>query len=193
MYYMVGYTTYCTSNATSMEAHENQVEVTLRHGDTLNFTYKTSLSKAAQIIAFLSMGDTETSSHASGLPQNAMLKPARAAAAGSAIEAIRQSGSKTYPQKIVALGRFVVQRGNQETFDSKEVLALLRRMGDLPKNFGRDLGNAELLGYITREQNGEYLITDLGNEAVDSQFADAPAGISRKKRSSKKRSTAVED
>lgn len=164
-----------------------QVEVTLKQGDILNFKYNTSLEKAAQVIAFLTKegaleGRVTTMPM---LPQG--VASSHKNAVGSPIEAMRQSGAQTYPQKIAALGQFLVSRDSRETFDVKEVLSLLRRMGDTPRNFTRDLRNAELLGYVTKEQNGEYILTDRAAEAVETQFLNAiPASSTVKRKKGKK-------
>lgn len=160
---------------------ENKVMVTLKGGG-LNFDYQTSLQKAAHIIAFLTSNEVTASVSTSGTALE--IAPARGAGAVSPIESVRQSGACTYPQKIATLGHFITGRDRRDTFDPKEVNTLLRRMGDMPKNFTRDLQNAELLGYITREPNGEYLITDHGIQSVLSQFNEAVgANAGRKKKS----------
>lgn len=166
-----------------------EINVSLK-GAGLNFDYKTSLPKAAQVIAFLSMGEElhqeKPSSVALPLSISSSNTPR---AAVSPLEAVRQSGARTYPQKIATLGLFIVRRDNRETFDPKEILTLLRRMGDMPKNYTRDLQNAELLGYVTREPNNEYLLTEHGAQSVDAQFSEASSlGSGQKKKRTKKKS-----
>lgn len=165
---------------------EPNVDLTL--SGALNFTYKISLHQAAQIIAFVSTGEASSDQGKKPLLILPQTGPARFNAPGSAIDAIKQSGAKTYPQKIAALGSFIINRNGTDTFDQKELSALLRRMGDTPQNFSRDLNNAELLGYVTREPNGEYFLTDKAREAIEAQFADATSigGTSRKKRTRRK-------
>lgn len=175
-----------------MNPEEKRVEVILKDDNNLNFNYKTSLQKAAQIIAFLSLDENVTLSNSDVSLATIPASVSKAnVVAGSPIEMMRESNANTYPQKIAALGYFIVERDGRETFDPKEVLTLLRRMGDMPRNFNRDLRNAELVGYISKEQNGEYFLTDSAKENVANQFnAAVPAsGASRKKRA--KRATTV--
>lgn len=165
---------------------EKTVDVSLT--GAVNFTYKTTLQRAAQVIAFLSREDEEATVAPTFALTGAQAPSGSGREAGSPLEAIRQSDARTYPQKIAALGEFILRRNGGETFDGKEVLALLRRMGDLPRNYHRDVRNADLLGYISIEPNGEYFLTDLARQAIKSHFSDASsASGSPKKRRTKKK------
>lgn len=185
---MYAYNTLITSITSSCMNEENEiVELTLKGGG-LDFTCKTTLPKAAQIIGFVS---TEEVISARSITTEPITLPAETKAGtifSSPIEAVRQSGARSYPQKIAALGYFLTKRNGTETFDQKEIMVLLRRMGDAPRNFTRDLNNAELLGYVNKETNGEYFLTEIAKEEVASQFSSAiPAVNNSKKRKPRKK------
>lgn len=166
-----------------MNEEQDSVEVILQDGKTLNFKYKTSLNKAAQVIAFLTTNGSLVASSSSVLS-------GKKNSSNSPLEAVRDSGARTFPQKIAAIGHYLVRRDERETFDPNEILTLLKRMGDTPRNFSRDIKNAELLGYISREPNGEYFLTDTAVEEIESRFENAiPAESSKKKRARKGKKT----
>ncbi len=170
-----------------MENDEKNVEVSLKGGG-LDFSYKTSLQKAAHVIAFLSTGkEIQNNSGTVKTESVVFLGSNHQRSTGSPLDAIKQSTARTYPQKIAVLGKFLTERDNRETFDPKEILTLLRRMGDMPKNFTRDLKDAGLLGYVTEEPNNEYLLTEHGKQTVESKFQGAIAASSGVKKKSKKK------
>ncbi len=106
---------------------------------------------------------------------------------GSALEAIKKSAPKTFPQKIVTLADFITKRDKVEHFDSTDIQTLLRRLGMPPQNFSRDMRQAEdVLGYITKEPNGQYIVTETGREAVELGFGQVDSNPVHRKRKAKK-------
>lgn len=132
-----------------------------------------TISQAARIIAFLNadegeaplganpdagLGDTVKTSHQSGKK------------VASAREALDLSGAKTNPEKIVALGQYVLQDG-VETFKVDEVKAQFRRARETPPaNFSRDLTVAVQAGWIAQGDGDEYYVTNKIEGIFDGDF-----------------------
>ncbi len=156
---------------------DEQVVVTL--SGAISLTKKISYKKGAEIALFLAEdegslpeGNNKGSSGRSDVPKMG----------SSAIEVIKASNAKTFPQQIVALACYVTERNKNELFDPKEIQLLLRRMGNPPQNFGRDLMKAaDVFGYLTKEGPGQYLVTETGKEMVANKFEGASEGASRKR------------
>lgn len=142
-------------------------------------TQKVSLKKAVEIARFLADEDKSIIPQPTQPPLATMMPKT----AGSALDVIKNSGAKTFPQQIAALAYYVTQRNKSEHFDPKEVQILLRRMGNAPQNFGRDLVKAtDVLGYISKEGPGQYIVTDTGKESITNGFQGTSKVKSRKRR-----------
>lgn len=124
-----------------------------------------TVAQAARIITFLNAeeeGDAslgpdpgqglgEPGAPHSGKPGNSV---------ASAREALDLSGAKTNPEKIVALGQYVLQDGG-DTFKVEDVKAQFRRAREsAPGNFSRDLGSALREGWLAEGDGGEYYVTN---------------------------------
>lgn len=89
---------------------------------------------------------------------------------GSAREALDISGAKKNPEKIVALGQYVLQDGG-ETFKAEDVKAQFRRARETPPaNFSRDLSTAMKEGWIAQGEGDEYYITNKIQGIFDGDF-----------------------
>lgn len=137
-----------------------------------------TVSQAARIIAFLNADEGD-----------APLRPDQGAGLGgttkgddhkttqqegkqvaSAREALDLSGAKTNPEKIVALGRYVLQDGG-ETFKVEDVKTQFRRARETtPGNFSRDLATAVQAGWIAQGDGDEYYITNKIQGIFDGDF-----------------------
>jgi len=139
-------------------------------GEGLSIEKMTSLHKAGQIISFLGLDSTKPVNMASGASTSVSLPLANKI---QPKEMISRSSAKTYPQKITALGIYLKETQGQTSFSSDEVKAMLRKMGDEPKNFTRDLKSAVDLQYITciNPDQELYEVTDKGCDACDKNFA----------------------
>ena len=88
-------------------------------------------------------------------------------------ELIIESKAKTSAQKIAVLGRYLSEKDEAEGFLIKEVLLQLRKMGDEPGNFTRDLKTAVSLQYIYEIDNkeGKYCVSEKGKEEIQNKFS----------------------
>lgn len=146
------------------------VVVTIK-GDGLSLEKQTTLQKAGQIITFL------------GIEEDGSIIPGRAPSSPKALvpssivspkDAIQDAKAKTNAQKITVLVNYLYEKEEQDGILVKEILLQLRKIGEEPANFKRDLGTAESLHYLypIDTKKSMYGITDKGKEAILNQFAD---------------------
>jgi hypothetical protein len=150
---------------------EDNVTITIE-GEGLSLTKKTNLQKVGQIISFLGFNQ-ELVATPSGtvamqpqLPGASRMQPR---------DVIISSEAKTYAQKITALALYLRDEVGQPTFVPQEIRTYLKKMGDEPRNFTRDLNSALESQYIVcvDTSSEQYEITDRGVEAVEGKFAGA--------------------
>lgn len=161
-----------------------------------------TVAQAAQIIAFLNASEGEESALGSGPAVGALgggHSPASSGRrSGKAIESARDaldlSGAKTNPEKIVALGEYVLQDGG-ETFKVEDVKTQFRRARETaPANFSRDLSAAVQAGWIAQGDGEEYYITNKiqGIFDGDFKFPRAANGGGKTRSSAKSQKTKAE-
>jgi hypothetical protein len=149
---------------------EENIKVTIE-GEGLSLTKLTTLQKAGQIISFLgynndkiNLADDKTFSGVGAplLPSNRQQPK----------DVIVNSKAKTYPQKIVALAKYLQEQMGQNTFTPQELKLLFKKMGDEPKNFTRDLKTALELQYVLCVDTAteQYELTSRGNDALSESF-----------------------
>lgn len=134
-----------------------------------------TVAQAARIIAFLNAEENDASLSpdlGAGLGvaprHDSHKKPGNAV--GSAREALDLSGAKTNPEKIVALGQYVLQDGG-ETFKVEDVKAQFRRARETaPGNFSRDLAVAVREGWLAQGDGDEYYVTNKIQGIFDGGF-----------------------
>jgi hypothetical protein len=134
-----------------------------------------TVAQAARIITFLNVEDDGASLgpglHAGSdtlAAGSTSRKPANGV--GSAREALDLSGAKKNPEKIVALGQYVLQDGG-DTFKVEDVKAQFRRARETaPANFSRDLSTAMKEGWIAQGEGDEYYITNKIQGIFDGGF-----------------------
>ncbi len=138
----------------------------------VTITREISLQKAGQIITFLGLDETDKE------PTNTSFNPnlfvADSTASVSPQELIMDANAKTYAQKITVLVKYFTERDKQEGVLSKEILLQLRKMGEEPGNFKRDLQTAVSLQYlyVLDSKQGLYAISQKGRAAIDSKFSN---------------------
>jgi hypothetical protein len=118
-----------------------------------------TVAQAARIIAFLNAQEVEAPAFSDPLvgPSKAEASPTKV---GNPRDALEMSGARTNPEKIVALGAYVLQDGG-ETFKAEDVKTLFRRARETaPANFGRDLSAAVAAGWLAEDQPGEFYTTN---------------------------------
>lgn len=137
-----------------------------------------TVTQAARIIAFLNADEGEPPLGADpgvGLgdtakPDGSKMTQKGGKRVASAREALDLSGAKTNPEKIVALGQYVLQDG-VETFKVDEVKAQFRRARETtPANFSRDLTVAVQAGWIAQDDGDEYYVTNKIEGIFDGDF-----------------------
>lgn len=108
-------------------------------------------------------------------------------AVASARDALDISGAKTNPEKIVALGQYVMQDGG-DTFKVEDVKTQFRRARETPPaNFTRDLSVAVKEGWLAVGADGEYYVTNKIDGVFDSgfKFPKSASGGDRVRRAAK--------
>lgn len=151
-------------------------------GDGLSLKKQTTLQKAGQIIAFLGLeeGSIDDESAVHSVPGHASLITPPSV---SLNDLINESKAKTSAQKITVLGKYLSEKDKTDGFLIKEVLLQLRKMGEEPGNFTRDLKKAVDLQYIYEDpKTGKYGVSAKGLRAIEGKFADEPRRTSVKGR-----------
>jgi len=145
----------------------SEVKITIE-GEGLSLTKYTSLQKAGQIISFLGMEQQQVSEQ-----QVHNVSPALLVSSRQPKDFISDSGAKTYPQKIVALGKYFKDELGRETFSSQELRNLFKKIGDEPRNFSRDFKEALERQYVNcvDQSNDQYELTDKGDEEFQEGFS----------------------
>lgn len=150
-----------------------------------------SAAQAAQIIAFLNADEGSDSTLGAPLVDDARNARQRTKKVESAREALDVSGAKTNPEKIVALGAYVLQDGG-DTFKVEDVKTQFRRARETaPGNFARDLGVAVQAGWIVENEGNEYSLTNRISGIFDGEFTFPKAGNGTKSRGSARKAPAA--
>ncbi|MFF0341248.1 hypothetical protein [Kribbella sp. NPDC004875] len=150
----------------------------------LSYEDEITVRQAARIVAFLNAdeGDAESLDDVTS-GESPPRDASKAKGVQSPREAIDVSGAKKNPEKIVALGAYVLQDGG-ETFKAEDVKAQFRRARETaPGNFSRDLSAAVAAGWIAEDTRGEYYLTNKAKGIFDGDFSftDGPKSRSPRK------------
>lgn len=148
------------------------INVTIE-GEGLSLKKETSLQKAGQIIAFL--GSEEGSIGVVPGTQPHSPTSLMTSSATSPNDLINEAKAKTNAQKMTVLGKYLSEKDGTDGFLIKEILLQLRKMGDEPGNFTRDLKKAvNDLQYIYEIdlKAGKYGVSEKGLNAIQNKFAD---------------------
>ncbi|MDQ8043517.1 MAG: hypothetical protein REI11_02860 [Patulibacter sp.] len=140
-----------------------------------------SIAQAARIIGFLNADEDEAAelgspagqASAGSLGETPKVDLARPRPVQSPRDAIEVSGAKKNPEKIVALGAYVLLDGG-ETFKAEDVKGQFRRARETaPGNFSRDLSAAVTAGWIAEDSPGEYYLTNKVGGILEGEFSFA--------------------
>ncbi len=154
------------------------VRITIK-GDGLSLEKQTSLKKAGQIITFLGLEEGDTTTEQVPSSPKALV----VSLGSSPKVAIHEAKAKTNAQKITVLANYLSEKDGQEGVLVKEILLQLRKIGEEPGNFTRDLGTAESLRYLypLDAKKTIYGVTDKGKGAILNKFVEeTPNKTSRK-------------
>ncbi len=173
---------------------ENPITITIK--GKVGYEDEITVAQAARIIAFLNADEADASfgpDLGAGLDDTSRPDTAKKTghAVGSAREALDLSGAKTNPEKIVALGQYVLQDGG-ETFKVEDVKAQFRRARETaPSNFSRDLALAVKEGWIAQGDSDDYYVTNKikGIFDGDCKFPKAMSGGGARSRGATKTTT----
>lgn len=141
-------------------------------GDGLTFKKDITFQKAGQIIAFLGADESLVRAE-QGLimaSPSTTLPPIDQ----SPRDLIIQAKAKTNAQKITVLGQYLADKDGNDYFLIKEVQLQLKKLGEEPANFTRDLKAAEAARYIYQippKKDGKYNVTEAGKDAIQNQFS----------------------
>lgn len=153
-------------------------------GGGLTYQGETSVTKAAQVIAFLNAESVDLSQvplAAERSMQEFTLEPPRQKV--SPRQSLVESEAKSNAEKIAAFA-YHLQQTQHEAVTISGIKSLFSRSGEpVPQNFSRDLKDAVRSNYIYESEKGEYELTEFGIEAVEHKFA-----IEKIKRTERKRS-----
>ncbi|MEJ7764675.1 MAG: hypothetical protein WKF86_04195 [Acidimicrobiales bacterium] len=152
---------------------EKPITITIK--GKVSYEDEITVAQVARIIAFLNADEGDASlgpDLGAGLGDASRTDTTKKTrnAVGSAREALDLSGAKTNPEKIVALGQYVLQDGG-ETFKVEDVKAQFRRARETaPSNFSRDLAVAVKEGWIAQGDGDEYSATNKVQGIFDGGF-----------------------
>jgi len=172
----------------------NEKPITITIKGKVSYEDTITVAQAAEIITFLNasegeevpLGRADGTGARGGRDSSASTGRKSGNAVGSAREALDLSGAKTNPEKIVALGEYVLQDGG-ETFKVEDVKAQFRRARETaPANFSRDLSVAVQAGWIAQGEGDEYYTTNKIQGIFDGGFEFPKTGNGGKARSSTK-------
>lgn len=149
------------------------VDITIQ-GDGLLFKKTINSHKAGQIIAFLGADEESVVTDLKQTDNSplALTPPSLS----SPSELINESKAKTNAQKITIIGNYLQKKDGQDSFLDKEVLLQLRKIGEQPGNFSRDVDTAESLQYIypINVKEGRYGVSAKGVKAIENKFSETP-------------------
>lgn len=136
-----------------------------------------TLEQAGQIIVFLGRSNGDTTLFAQPVSDSSkpsLVQSSPIVVSTSAYNVIQESNAKTSAQKITAVVYFLSQGGSSVSLS--DVLFQLKKMGEVPGNFSRDVKAAVDLQYILRTDSKKNLftITNRGQRAVESRFLNEP-------------------
>lgn len=153
----------------------------------LSYTDEITIKQATQIIAYLNSEDGETLIVRKDPISQDDKSQFSTKQVGNSREAISVSGAKTNPEKIVALGAYILRNG-EETFRIEDVKTQFRSAREAtPTNISRDLSAAIASGWITEGEGGELYLTAKVDTIFDGGFVFGTPAITNRARSRPKR------
>jgi hypothetical protein len=140
--------------------------------DTLNYQGEASITKAAQVIAFLSAEESEVVSApfaTERAPQEYALLERTPKI--SPRQMLTDSEAKSNSEKIAVFAYYLKTQQGKETAAIQEMRTLFAKAGEpVPKNFSRDLKEAVRANFIFEVSDGEYELTEFGIESIEKKF-----------------------
>ncbi|MEQ9242999.1 hypothetical protein [Roseovarius indicus] len=169
-----------------MDEMEKQFTVTLK-GNGIDVENSLDKKTALRVLSIIWGGETDTI-------QDVVTDAEVAAEGGSGKnhrvsmgEYLDEANASTNKERIVAIGMYVSEYKNSDTFGKEDVVAGFRSAREpLPRNIHRDISSAAEARWIEEtEETGVYYVTNTGAKAVKAKFED----LDGKPKPAKKRST----
>jgi hypothetical protein len=156
----------------------------------LTYSDEITISQAAEIIAFLNSNEAgATDLRRDSLLDNSIKSSGKKVSSkkvDNPRDAIERSGAIKNPEKIAALGAYVLQDGG-ETFKTEDVKTQFRRARETPPaNFARDLSVAIASGWIVEDDPGEYYLSNKLDGILEDGFKFPRSSTSTRPRVAKK-------
>lgn len=166
------------------------LEITIT-GDGLNLKREVNMHQAGQIISFLSIsGGSPGSGEPEGETSRHLVEGSLILSQGNSnpSDEIDASNASTYAEKIVVIGNFLIKRNGSQTFSIEEVKTELKKLGEFPSKFSRELKNAIDLQYIYGSKKDGYEVTVTGQKAISGKFTDQQGAKNKSKSTTKNKS-----
>lgn len=106
-------------------------------------------------------------------------------------EFLHDCGARHNPDKILAIGEYIVEVEGAEDFGREEVKSRFRNAGEpLPKNLPRDFTSTVQYGWIAPDPKDpdRFYVTSKGKEALAQKFSDGTKKASSSRQSARRRS-----
>lgn len=90
-------------------------------------------------------------------------------------EFINQVAAERNPEKILAIGAYLIDKLGQEDFSREDIKAQFKKAGEgMPGNYSRDFRWAVTAGWIAPDPQAEdrFFVTETGRGALELQFPD---------------------
>lgn len=105
-------------------------------------------------------------------------------------EFIDEVAAERKPEKILAIGAYLIDNLGQQSFSREEVKAQFKNAGEgVPGNYPRDFKWAITAGWIAPdpEADDRFFVTDTGRQALDQQFPDEVRDKTRQGKGARRR------
>lgn len=146
-------------------------------GSGISLERKVDRDAALQILA-IAMGSAAGGGPALGTPARQIQRQAAGSSGGggriSLREYLDQVEAKRNPDKILAIGQFLVEHRGQDSFTGDQIKGQFRSAGEaIPGNFSRDFRWTVTNGWIAEDHasRGDYYVTSSGDSALGSHFS----------------------
>jgi hypothetical protein len=100
-------------------------------------------------------------------------------------ECLEESGATRFHEKILVIGDYLMEHGDQDDFGREDVRTAFQRAREvLPKNLPRDFGSAIQNGWIAElaGKSGRFYVTNRGKEVIARKFTQESSKPSVRRR-----------
>jgi hypothetical protein len=160
-------------------------------GDGLSYTREIDFAQAGRIIAFIGSNSQFGSQLQVVEDGIEPIAPIRKTGSFNLKDLLEKSNAKTYSERITCIGKYIQDLNITDSFYLNDVRDQLKRLGEMPAYFSRDVRSAEDQQYVyCRNRNEEqYEVTMKGVKAVESGFEQIEGQIIKKKKNNNSQRT----